>query len=80
MKRGRPAQIENNTLLSFLVKYKDSVFNEETGKVLSKQSSVWNSISKEILDSTGVHKSGYALYAYVTCQKNFLRKNQQKTV
>lgn len=80
MKRGRPAQINVHLVESVLVKYKDQLYNVQSGKILSKTDPLWSDISTKLAELTGIQKSASALHTHVTCRKIFKNTTKSSTL
>lgn len=78
MKRGRPFSIDPTKLYEVLLKHKDGLYNDENGTVLAKHDPLWQDISNELVQVSGVKKSALALHAHVLCRKVF--STRQPTV
>lgn len=80
MKRGRPTQIDPNLLQSVLIQFKQRIFSEENGKVLSKSDPVWSEISIHLFEVCGIQKTASALHTHVTCRKIFSKDQTNTTI
>lgn len=80
MRRGRRHRIPPEELQTILDQHKQEIWDESTGKVVTKAHKIWETLSAEVLEKTGFVKEAKSIYTHVTCRKVFAEQRSTENI